>query len=83
MTPPLADRPEDPSATLRLTSTKEQTGFALGKANSLIGVGIGSTAHTISHVVGRDLGGTPERDIPLIARMSLLLLAEGLWRWRQ
>jgi hypothetical protein len=44
---------------------------------------IGSVAHTISHVVGRDLGGTPELDIPLIALMSLLLLVGGLWRWRQ
>jgi hypothetical protein len=52
-------------------------------AVGLVGVGIGSTAHTISHVIGRDLGGTPERDIPLTALMSLLLLAGGLWRWRQ
>ena len=52
-------------------------------AVGLIGVGIGSSAHTVSHVVGRDLGGTPERDIPLLAVMSLLLLAGGLWRWRQ
>ena len=52
-------------------------------AVGLIGVGIGSAAHTVSHVVGRDLGGTPERDIPLLALMSLLLLAGGVWRWRQ
>jgi hypothetical protein len=52
-------------------------------AVGLVGVGIGSTAHTISHVIGRDLGGTPELDIPLTALMSLLLLAGGLWRWRQ
>ena len=52
-------------------------------AVGLIGVGIGSAAHTVSHVVGRDLGGTPERDIPLVALMSLLLLAGGVWRWRQ
>jgi hypothetical protein len=52
-------------------------------AVGLIGIGIGSAAHTVSHVVGRDLGGTPERDIPLLALMSLLLLAAGLWRWRQ
>jgi hypothetical protein len=49
----------------------------------LVGVGIGSAAHTISHVIGRNLGGTPELDIPLTALMSLLLLAGGLWRWRQ
>jgi hypothetical protein len=49
----------------------------------LVGVGIGSAAHTVSHVIGRELGGTPELDIPLTALMSLLLLAGGLWRWRQ
>jgi hypothetical protein len=52
-------------------------------AVGLVGVGIGSTAHTISHVIGRDLGGTPELDIPLTALMSVLLLAGGLWRRRQ
>jgi hypothetical protein len=52
-------------------------------AVGLVGVGIGSLAHTISHVVGRDLGGTPELDTPVIALMSLLLLVGGLWRWRQ
>ncbi|MEX2202774.1 MAG: hypothetical protein WD965_01670 [Actinomycetota bacterium] len=52
-------------------------------AVGLVGVGIGSAAHTISHVIGRNLGGTPELDIPLTALLSLLLLAGGLWRWRQ
>ena len=52
-------------------------------AVGLVGVGIGSTAHTISHVIGRDLGGRPELDIPLTALMSVLLLAGGLWRRRQ
>jgi hypothetical protein len=52
-------------------------------AVGLVGVGIGSVAHTVSHVIGRDLGGTPELDIPLTALMSLLLLVGGLWRWRQ
>ena len=52
-------------------------------AVGLVGVGIGSTAHTVSHVIGRDLGGRPELDIPLTALMSVLLLAGGLWRRRQ
>jgi hypothetical protein len=52
-------------------------------AVGLVGVGIGSAAHTVSHLIGRDLGGTPVLDIPLTALMSLLLLAGGLWRWRQ
>lgn len=66
-------------AVLLLAATTRADALAVG----LIGVGIGSAAHTISHVIGRDLGGTPERDIPLTALMSLLLLAGGLWRWRQ
>ena len=49
----------------------------------LLGVGVGAAAHGISHVVGRDLGGTPEVDIPLFAGLAVLLLAAGLMRWRE
>ena len=52
-------------------------------AVGLIGVGVGSAAHTVSHVVGRDLGGKPEVDIPLFAVVTVLLLAAGLVRWRE
>ena len=50
---------------------------------ALVGAGIGSGAHVVSHIVGRDLGGTPETDIPFFAIVTALLLAAGLARrWR-
>jgi hypothetical protein len=52
-------------------------------AVALIGVGVGSAAHTLSHVLGRDLGGKPNVDIPLFAVLSVLLLAAGVVRWRE
>lgn len=52
-------------------------------AVGLIGVGVGSAAHTLSHVIGQDLGGRPEVDIPLSALLTILLLAAGLVRWRE
>jgi len=52
-------------------------------AVGLIGVGVGAAAHTVSHVVGRDLGGKPEVDIPFSAVLTVLLLAAGLMRWRE
>ena len=54
-----------------------------GLTVALVGVGVGAALHTLSHVVGRDLGGTPERDIPAFAGMAVLLLAAGAFRWRQ
>ena len=50
-------------------------------AVALLGVGIGSGAHTVSHIIGNDLGGTPETDIPLFAATTVLLLAAGLAQW--
>ncbi len=52
-------------------------------AVALFGAGIGSGAHTVSHLVGRDLGGTPAVDIPLFSVLTVLLLAAGVVRWRQ
>ena len=52
-------------------------------AVGLVAVGLGSAAHTISHFAGRDLGGTPAVDIPVLALLSLVLLAAGLVRWRE
>ena len=51
-------------------------------AVALVGVGIGAVFHTLSHIVGLDLGGNPQTDIPTFALMALLLLAAGLARWR-
>jgi len=52
-----------------------------GLTIALIGVGVAVAFHTVSHVVGRELGGVPERDTPAFAGMSaILLLAGGLRR---
>ena len=49
---------------------------------ALLGVGIGSGAHVISHVIGRDLGGQPSADIPLFTLLTALLVAGGVLRLR-
>jgi hypothetical protein len=51
-------------------------------AVALCGVGVGAVAHTLSHVVDRDHGGTPAVDIPFWGVLSLLLLWAGAARWR-
>jgi FtsH-binding integral membrane protein len=51
-------------------------------AVALVGVGIGSAAHTISHAVGRDLGGNPVVDIPTWVILTVVLLVAGGLRWR-
>ena len=53
-----------------------------GLAVALVGVGVGAALHTVSHIVGHDLGGTPGRDIPFFAAIAILLLAAGGVRWR-
>lgn len=52
-------------------------------ATALFGVGIGSAAHFVSHLIGRDLGGTPETDLPFFAVVTLLLLGAGVVRLRR
>jgi len=52
-------------------------------AVALCGVGVGAVAHTVSHVVDRDHGGTPAVDIPVWTLLSLVLLWAGVARWRQ
>jgi uncharacterized membrane protein len=54
-----------------------------GLTVALVGVGVGAALHAASHIVGHDLGGTPERDIPAFAVMAIALLAAGGLRWRQ
>ena len=51
-------------------------------ASGLLGVGIGSSAHVVSHAVGTDLGGSPAIDIPALAILSGLLLVGGVMRVR-
>jgi hypothetical protein len=54
-----------------------------GLVVALIGVGIGSASHVVSHAVGRDLGGTPAVDIPFFSILTVVLLAAGGYRWIQ
>jgi hypothetical protein len=49
---------------------------------ALLGVGIGAAAHVVSHLVGRDLGGKPESDIPIFVLTAIVLLVGGLVRSR-
>ena len=49
---------------------------------ALGGVGIGSALHSVSHVIGRGLGGTPETDIPTFGLMTVLLVGAAWLRWR-
>lgn len=65
-------------AVLLLASWPDADGLAV----ALLGVGIGSLAHVISHAVGHDLGGTPEVDIPFFSTITVLTLSAGYLRWR-
>jgi hypothetical protein len=51
-------------------------------AVALLGVGIGSLAHAVSHVLGIDLGGRPALDIPGLSSLGVVLLVAGVARWR-
>ena len=50
-------------------------------AVALLGAGIGAGAHVVSHVVGRELGGRPEVDIPVFAVLAGVLVAAGVSGW--
>lgn len=52
-------------------------------ALGLLGVGVGSGAHALAHVLGSDLGGRPGLDIPLFTASTVLLLAAAFVRWRE
>lgn len=54
-----------------------------GLAVALLGVGIGNAAHTVSHVIGIELGGRPSSDLPLFAGLTVVLLWAGVVRWRE
>ena len=54
-----------------------------GLAAALIGGGIGSALHTVSHVVGINLGGNPATDIPALAALSAILVVAGWFRRRR
>ena len=50
---------------------------------ALLGVGVGNAAHTVSHIMGIDLGGRPSSDIPIFALLTVSLLWAGAVRWRE
>lgn len=54
-----------------------------GLSVALVGVGVAAALHAVAHVIGRDLGGAPERDIPVFAAMAVALLVAGALRWNQ
>jgi len=66
-------------AVLLLSGTSPRTDAL---AVALLGVGIGATFHFLSHLVGGEHGGVPERDLPLFAFTAAVLLATGAWRWK-
>ena len=51
-------------------------------AVALLGTGTGSAVHVVSHIIGNDLGGRPESDIPVFVVLTLVLLVPGALRWR-
>lgn len=53
-----------------------------GLTVGLLGTGLGSAAHVVSHVIGQDLGGNPGVDIPAFTVVAALLLGAGLARLR-
>ena len=58
------------------------SGRADGLTIALLGVGVAAALHAVSHVLGRELGGVPDRDIPSFAAIAAILLAAGGSRWR-
>lgn len=59
------------------------TGGADAIAVGLVGGGVGSIAHGVSHIIGADLGGNPGVDIPTFLVLGVLLGVAGVWRWRE
>lgn len=53
-----------------------------GLTVALLGVGAGLLAHTVSHLLGTDLGGNPATDIPFFAILTGITLYVGWLRWR-
>ena len=49
---------------------------------ALAGVGAGSLAHVVAHVIDRNAGGNPAVDIPLLAVLTLALLGTATTRTR-
>jgi hypothetical protein len=52
-----------------------------GLTVGLVGVGVGAALHSVSHVIGRDLGGKPDTDIPLLVGIAVVTLAAAVLRW--
>lgn len=54
-----------------------------GLAAGLLGAGIGSLAHVLSHIMDSGLGGNPALDFPNFTIMTVALLVAGYQRHRQ
>jgi len=65
-------------AVLLLACAPRLDGLTVG----LGGVAVGSAAHTVSHVVGSDLGGNPSTDIPVFSLLTVLLVVGAVQQWR-
>jgi MYXO-CTERM domain-containing protein len=50
---------------------------------ALLGVGLGTSAHVISHLLSLDSGGNPQLDVPSLSVLAVLLLVAGAVRWRR
>ena len=65
-------------ATLALAAFFTSDALAAG----LVGVGLGATAHVVSHLMSLDTGGKPLLDVSGGILLALLLLVAGVVRWR-
>lgn len=54
-----------------------------GLTAALLGSAVGAGAHTVSHLLGTDLGGSPSVDIPTFSLITLLLVAVAVVRWSE
>ena len=61
-----------------LLSTRLRDGLLAG----LVGVAIGAIAHTVAHIIDRDLGGQPALDIPAFGLIAILLIVAAVARHR-
>ena len=65
-------------ATLALAAFFTSDALAAG----LVGVGLGATAHVVSHLMSLDTGGRPLLEVSGGILLALLLLVAGVVRWR-
>ncbi len=59
------------------------TPLADGLSVAFLGTGVGAPVHVVWHVIGRELGGNPEVNLPFFTLVAALLLAAGAVRGRR